>query len=50
MLTREEIDQFHQEGYLVFERLIEGEKLEAYLAVFDELVEQGRDLEEGVVK
>ena len=48
MLTREEIDQFHQEGYLVFERLIEGEKLEAYLAVFDELVEQGRDLEEGI--
>ena len=30
MLTNEQIQHFDQEGYLVFESLIQGEKLEGY--------------------
>ena len=45
MLTSAETVRFHEEGYLVFERLISGEKLDYYLDIFDELVEQGRSLQ-----
>ena len=44
MLTNEQIQHFDQEGYLVFESLIQGEKLEGYMAIFDELVKRGRSL------
>ncbi len=46
MLNTELLLQFRHDGYLVFERLIFGERLEHYLSVFDELVEQGRRLQE----
>ena len=46
MLNTEQLQQFRHDGYLVFERLIFGERLEHYLSVFDELVEQGRRLQE----
>ena len=42
MLTPEEITRFREEGYLVFERLIDEEKLAGYLEVFNELVELPR--------
>ncbi|MGA1198871.1 MAG: phytanoyl-CoA dioxygenase family protein [Candidatus Latescibacterota bacterium] len=46
MLTDEQIKQFQEKGYLVFERLIQGEKLAHYKQVFDALVERGRHLTE----
>ena len=48
MLTEDQIRQFHEEGYLVFEALIQGEKLARYQAVFDALVERGRELTEEI--
>jgi ectoine hydroxylase-related dioxygenase (phytanoyl-CoA dioxygenase family) len=44
MLDSQQIIRFREEGYLVFEELINGEKLAHYLSVFDELVEQSRQL------
>lgn len=44
MLTDAQIQHFRNEGYLVFESLIRGEKLAHYKAVFDELVERGSAL------
>lgn len=46
MLTQTEIDLFNEQGYLVFERLIHGEKLDNYLAVFHGLVERARQNED----
>lgn len=46
MLTDDQVKQFQKKGYLVFERLIQGERLAYYKGVFDELVEQGRSLSE----
>ena len=46
-LTDKQVQQFHEEGYLVFENLIHGEKLKAYQDLFDELVERGRTLSIG---
>jgi ectoine hydroxylase-related dioxygenase (phytanoyl-CoA dioxygenase family) len=46
MLTHEQLAQFRDDGYLIFEALITGQKLEHYVPVFDELVEQGRLLTE----
>jgi len=46
MLTDEQIKQFQENGYLVFERLIHGEKLVYYKSVFDDLVAQGQSLQE----
>ena len=40
MLSSEEIVHFREEGYLVFERLINGPALAHYLSAFDELVER----------
>ncbi|MDP6036943.1 MAG: hypothetical protein QGG64_00170, partial [Candidatus Latescibacteria bacterium] len=48
MLTREQVEQFQKDGYLVFESLIQGERLAYYKQVFDELVEQGAKLQEQV--
>ncbi len=48
MLTEDQIRQFHEEGYLVFEALIQGEKLARYKAVFDALVARGRELREEI--
>lgn len=48
MLSKEEIVRFHEQGYLVFERLIRGEKLAYYKGVFDELVERGSQLREQI--
>ncbi|MCH8291027.1 phytanoyl-CoA dioxygenase family protein [Candidatus Poribacteria bacterium] len=47
MLTNQEIQQFHEEGYLIFESLICGEKLKSYVAIFDELVERSREVSIG---
>ena len=38
-LTDKQVQQFHEEGYLIFENLIHGEKLKAYQELFDDLVE-----------
>ena len=46
MLTNEQILQFRKEGYLVFEALIQGERLAYYKQVFDELVAEGSKLKE----
>ena len=46
MLSNEEIVQFHEEGYLVFERLIDGERLAYYLDVFNEIVDKSNVLQE----
>ena len=48
MLTSEEIVRFREEGYLVFERLITGAKLNRYMDVFNELVAKGNALEEPI--
>ena len=40
MLTSLEIKQFQDEGFLVFENLIQGPKLEHYLEVFNDLVKR----------
>ena len=42
MLSDEAKRQFHEEGYLVFEQLISGEKLDRYVSIFDELVERSK--------
>ena len=46
MLSNEEIVLFHEEGYLVFERLIDGDKLAHYLDVFNEIVDRSNALHE----
>ena len=46
MLTNEQILQYREEGYLVFEALIQGERLAYYKQVFDELVAKGSKLAE----
>ena len=48
MLTGEQMRQFREDGYLVFEALIQGERLAYYKQVFDELVAEGRKLTEQV--
>ena len=48
MLTDEQVRQFREDGYLVFEALIQGERLAYYKQVFDELVAEGRKLTEQV--
>ena len=48
MLQNEEIVHFEEEGFLVFERLLSQEKLEHYLAIFDELVAKGNALSEPI--
>ena len=42
MLTSLEIKQFQNEGFLIFEELIQGSKLDRYVDVFDRLVESSR--------
>lgn len=42
MLSEEAKRRFHEEGYLVFEKLISGEKLDHYVSVFDELVKRSK--------
>ena len=46
MLTSKQIDQFKQEGYLIFESLIPPEKVEYYVSIFDQLVQHGKSLTE----
>ena len=46
MLSSEEVVRFREEGYLVFERLINDPSLAHYLSVFDELVERSRQMSE----
>lgn len=46
MLDKEQIEQYHREGFLVFEQLIDREKLASYLAVLDELVARGQQMTE----
>ena len=41
MLTDEQMRQFRKDGYLVFEALIQGERLAYYKQVFDELGRRG---------
>ncbi len=48
MLDPQQIAHFRTEGYLVFEELINGEKLQHYLSVFDELVEKSTHMLESV--
>ena len=48
MLTDEQVQQFREDGYLVFAALIQGERLAYYKQVFDELVAEGCKLTEQV--
>ena len=48
MLTDEQIQQYREEGFLVFEALIQGERLAYYKQVFDELVADGSKLSEEI--
>jgi len=43
-LTQDQIRQYNEEGYLVFEALIQGDKLLHYKSVLDELVHQSESL------
>jgi len=45
-LTQAQIERFREEGYLILEALIRGEKLTRYKAIFDELVACSRSLQE----
>lgn len=45
-LTNEQVSQYREQGFLVFERLIHGEKLLRYVALLDELVEKSRTMEQ----
>ena len=47
MLTKAEVDQFEDEGFLIFPALIHGEKLERYMSLFHDLVARGRIVELG---
>lgn len=47
MLTQAEIEQYREEGYLVYEGLIAGERLKKYVALFDELVEKAKRRRQG---
>ncbi len=42
MLTESEIQKYRDEGYLVFERLIAGDRLRRYQSLFDELVARSK--------
>ena len=44
MLTQDQKLQFREDGFLLFEELISGDRLARYVEVFDELVERGRSL------
>ena len=44
MPAGEQIDQFHEQGYLILERLIDGEKLNCYMSIFDELVNRSKSV------
>ncbi len=44
MLTPAEIEQYHQDGYLVFERLIHGDTLDRYLRVLRDALARSRDI------
>ena len=46
MLNAEQLQRFSLQGYLIFESLITGQRLDWYVSVFDELVERGRALRE----
>ena len=45
MLTDEQIRQFRDDGFLVFEALMQGERLAYYKQVFDELVAEGTQID-----
>jgi ectoine hydroxylase-related dioxygenase (phytanoyl-CoA dioxygenase family) len=47
MLTVNELDQFKEEGYLLYEGLLYGDTLAKYVNVFDELVERAKNEEQG---
>ena len=47
MPAGEQIDQFHEQGYLILERLIDGEKLNCYMSIFDELVNRSKSVPSG---
>jgi ectoine hydroxylase-related dioxygenase (phytanoyl-CoA dioxygenase family) len=44
MLTPGEIERYQQEGYIAFERLIHGEKLEHYVNVLRDAVDRSKDI------
>ncbi len=46
MLTQDQVVQFQEDGFLLFEELINGDRLARYVEIFDELVERGRGLQE----
>ena len=48
MLTEEQVRQFREHGHLVFEALIQDDRLAYYKQVFDELVAEGCKLTEEV--
>ena len=48
MLNAEQLQRFSLQGYLIFESLITGRRLDWYVSVLDELVERGRELREPV--
>jgi ectoine hydroxylase-related dioxygenase (phytanoyl-CoA dioxygenase family) len=44
MLTSNDIEKYREQGYLAFERLIHGEKLEYYVKVLRDAVDRSRDV------
>ena len=46
MLTQDQVVQFQEDGFLLFEELINSDRLARYVEIFDELVERGRGLQE----
>ena len=46
ILSAEQVQQFHEEGYLVFPGLITGESWDRHMTVFRELVAHSRTLHE----
>ena len=44
MSTDKQIDQFHEQGYLILEKLIDGKKLDCYISIFDELVDRSKSV------
>lgn len=47
MLTKNEIDRYHEDGYLMFPALIDGSRLANYIAMFDTIVSDARNRKPG---
>ena len=44
MSIDKQVDQFHEQGFLIFEKLINEKKLDYYLSIFDELIDRSKSV------